>query len=134
MSQRIKNILKSDKIKYLLVIAIGLIALIMQIGIISSVVADQAFENDGCVSGLQFSESYNPTDQTYDVEVVVVSHFGVAEGVYAINSETGSKTELITEPGQSVVVEGLEEGEDIKLVGVFEDGSEQLFQSYTVQE
>jgi FlaG/FlaF family flagellin (archaellin) len=81
-------------------------------------------------AGLQFSESYNPEEGTYDVEIVWGSE-GTVETVHAIKPD-GSSTPRMTGVGESITVEGVEENDDIRVIGTMEDGSEQIVQSYTV--
>jgi flagellin-like protein len=81
-------------------------------------------------AGLQFSESYNAQEQTYDVEVVWGSE-GTVETVHAIRPD-GSSTERMTNVGESIEVQDLSEGSEIRIIGTMDDGTEQIIQSYTV--
>lgn len=120
--------------KYLLVITIGIVALVMQVGVVSLVAVQSHFGGYTCeLGGLQFTESYDQSDGTYDIKIVAPS-IGTVESIHAVNSETGIKTQKIDSAGESVVVENLDRGDELRIIGTMDDGTKQILQTYTVAE
>lgn len=135
MLKKTGNILRSKKLKYLLVAVIGVIALLMQIGVITAFVV-QSYDiygtMDGCGGGIHFSEQYDQAEQTYDLEIMINS-LGTTEEIYAID-ESGSQTKVVKNVGQEIEVEDLDRGDEIRVIGRLSDGTDQIIQTYTVAE
>lgn len=81
-------------------------------------------------AGLQFSETYDAQAQQYEVEIVWSSQ-GTVETIHAIRPD-GSSTARMTGVGEEIRVNGVQEGQDLRVIGTLEDGTEQIVQSYTV--
>lgn len=133
MLSKIKRSFSSKRMKYLLVITVGITALVMQVGVVSLVAVQSNFGGYNCeLGGLHFSESYDQSDGTYDVKIVAPS-IGTVESIYAVR-EDGTKSNKMDSPGESVVVEDLDPGTELRMIGVLDDGTKQIIQSYTVTE
>lgn len=133
MLSKVKRSFGSKRMKYLLVITVGIIALVMQVGVVSLVAVQSNFGGYNCEpGGLQFSESYDQSDGTYDVKIVAHG-IGTVESIHAVR-EDGIKSNKMDSPGESVVVEDLDPGTELRMIGVLDDGTKQIIQSYTVTE
>lgn len=134
MLSKVKRSFSSKRMKYLLVITVGIIALVMQVGVVSLVAVQSNFGGYNCeLGGLQFSESYDQSDGTYDVKIFAPS-MGTVESIYAVSTEDGIKSNRMDSPGESVVVEDLDPGTELHMIGVLDDGTKQIIRSYTVTE
>lgn len=115
---------------------VSVILMIVLAILLASVVSGYAFELVGSLlqtpvqAGLSYDESYDASDQTYDVEIVW-STDGTAQTIYAVNPD-GSTTARITSVGSSIEITGVEEGNTIRVVGVLDDGSKGVVQEYQV--
>lgn len=105
--------------------------------LVASIVSGFAFELAGTVlqspitAGLSFSESFNPAEGTYDVEIVWSSE-GTADQIYAIDPNGSVETARIDGVGQEININGVEPNEDIRVIGSDESGTEQVIQTYNV--
>lgn len=115
---------------------VSVILMIVLAILLASVVSGYAFELVGSLlqtpvqAGLSYDESYDASDQKYDVEIVW-STDGTAQTIYAVNPDGGT-TARITNVGSSIEITGVEEGNTIRVVGVLDDGSKGVVQEYQV--
>lgn len=90
-------------------------------------------DSAGCGSALTFSESYDHQEQDYDVEVLWTSESTV-EKIVLVDDSDGKMAGEMSEVGETATASDVESGEEVIVVGVLEDGSRQVVQSYTVGE
>lgn len=87
----------------------------------------------GCGSALVFSESYDNQEQEYDAQVMWSSE-STAEKIIVVDDEDGKMAGEMSEVGETVTASDVETGEELLIVGVLDDGTRQIVQTYTVGE
>lgn len=111
---------------------IGAILLLMLVSVYSGFLHDLTYDYEHTTAGLDFSESYDDGNQSYEVEVYWRIK-GDVETIYAVKPD-GSSTERIDDFGKKFSVDGLQDGESLRIIGVRQDGTEVVLRSYTVGE
>jgi FlaG/FlaF family flagellin (archaellin) len=81
-------------------------------------------------AGLNFDETYDGDDGTYDVQIVWSSE-GNVESLYAIQPD-GSRTPSIDSVGQQITINSVDEGEEIRVIGRLSSGQTGVVRGYTV--
>lgn len=109
----------------MITLAIILAATVSQFGLQLSEILQQPVQ-----ASIQFDENYDGDQGTYDVQIVWRSE-GTATEIYAIQPD-GSKTPSITSVGQDIDINGLDEGETIRVIGRLDDGSTGVVREYNV--
>lgn len=109
----------------MITLAIILAATVSQFGLQLSEILQQPVQ-----ASLQFDETYDGDDGTYDVEIVWRSE-GTATEIYAIQPD-GSQTPSINSVGQDIDIDAVDEGETIRVIGRLDDGSTGVVREYTV--
>jgi hypothetical protein len=109
----------------MITLAIILAATVSQFGLQLSEILQQPVQ-----ASLQFDETYDGDDGTYDVEIVWRSE-GTATEIYAIQPD-GSQTPSINSVGQDIDVDNVDKGETIRVIGRLDDGSTGVVREYKV--
>jgi len=127
--------LKNNKREKAVSPIVGVILMIVFTIILAGVVTQFGLElgdilEQPVTAGVSIQESYNVQDGTYDVRLVWSSS-GTVDTIYA-NEPDGSQTPSISEVGESIVVEDVEPGERITIIGSRSSGETGIIQEYTV--
>lgn len=109
----------------MIALAVLLAALISQFSLELSEILQQPV-----TAGINIQESYDAGADEYDV-MIIWSSGGTVDSLYAIQPD-GSRTPSITEIGQDIQINDVEEGDDIRIIGTLESGETGVIQEYTV--
>lgn len=115
---------------------VGVILMITLTILLASIVSGFAFDlvddllQSPAQAGLSFSETYDAQTDQFDVDIVWSSE-GTVENIHAIRPN-GASTERLTDVGETINVNGLQDGDELRIIGTMDDGSEQVIQTYTV--
>jgi len=127
--------LKNNKREKAVSPIVGVILMIVFTIILAGVVTQFGLElgdilEQPVTAGVSIQESYNVQDDTYDVRLVWSSS-GTVDTIHATEPD-GSQTPSINEVGESILIEDVEPGERITIIGSRGSGETGIIQEYTV--